>query len=130
MIKKTIQAEPCNSSGRGLIKTGESGLVSLLSETARDAVSAVHAMSAQRANNADLLVLKGRIEEILSDSGAQSLRGVATNIIPLRCQGDPYDMGSITNLLDAVSECRDYVSSELSKRGVAHVENPRSFSGY
>lgn len=113
-----------------LAKPGESGLARLLTETAAEIVREVHTMSAIRPSDSELLEAKRMLDCILSDSGAQSLRGVATDTVPLRCRGDPFDLGRLTNLLDAVSDCRDYVSGELSKRGVPHIENPRTWNGY
>ncbi len=119
----------CGGSGI-LAKAGEQGLAKLLSERASALVAEVHAASARKPTDEELLAMKRRLEEVLSDSGAQSLRDVATDLVPLRCRGDPYELGKLANMLEAASECRDYVSGELSKRGVQHVENPRTWNGY
>jgi hypothetical protein len=111
-------------------RTGEKGLERLLSESALAVVNEIHGLGARRPTDEEMLALKSRLEGVLSDSGAQSLRGVATDLVPLRCRGDPHELGRIDNLLDAVSECRDYVCGELSKRGVPHLENPRTWNGY
>ncbi len=134
MTRKNIQPGLDRGIVRGgsaaLARPGESGLERLLSETAAEIVREVHTMSAIRPSDPELLEAKRMLDLILSDSGAQTLRAVETDTVPLRCRGDPFDLGKLTNLLDAVSDCRDYVSNELSRRGVPHVENPRTWSGY
>ncbi len=110
-----------------LTRAGAGGLERLLAEKASRLVAEVHAGSGNRPTDQELLAMKKGLEEVLSDSGAQSLREVATDIVPLRCRGDPFELGKMTNLLEAASDCRDYVSNELSKRGVPHLENPRSY---
>ncbi len=120
----------CGGSGIILRAEGERGLAKLLSERASALVASVHQASGRRPSDEELLGMKKGLEEVLSDSGAQALREVGTDLVPLRCRGDPYELGKISNLLEAASECRDYVSGELSKRGVAHIENPRTWSGY
>ncbi len=134
MAQKNIQPGPERGVVRGgsaaLARPGESGLERLLSDTAAEIVREVHTMSAIRPSDSELLEAKRMLDLILSDSGAQSLRDAKADTVPLRCRGDPFDLGKLTNLLDAVSDCRDYVSGELSRRGVQHIENPRTWSGY
>ena len=115
MKQKDVQAEPCKGD---MAKAGESGMARLLADKAAGAVQAVHGMGARRPGDEELVRLKGELERILGDSDAPSLRRVRTDIVPLRCRGDPYELGKITDMLEAVSECREYVGGEISRRGI------------
>ncbi|MFN7990776.1 MAG: hypothetical protein U0R44_01320 [Candidatus Micrarchaeia archaeon] len=132
-MTKPIAVEPRMDAGCGgsgiLQRAGEKGLARALAERANALVETVYNAAGKPASANDLLAAYRGLREIEMDSDAPSLCGIPSDRVHLRCRGDPFEIGRITNLREAVAECRAYLDGELDKRG--YKEHPANYSyGY
>jgi hypothetical protein len=129
MISRTKAAEK-REIRTDIAKAGEGAMANLMSHRAREIVALVHSNELEALGAVQKKDLRDEINALLSQSDAAHLVSVETDVVSLRCQGDPYDLGKITNLYSALSDCRDYLSMRLEMNAAPKGDNIRIGSLY
>jgi hypothetical protein len=112
-VAKTRTEERREIGRTDVAKAGESGMVSLITLRAREIVEKVHSKELEAMGQLDRKALKEEIHALMMHSEAPNLTNAQVEVVPLRCPGDPYEMGKITTLYSALSDCKDYLTMRL-----------------
>jgi hypothetical protein len=116
-------AEKADDGKTKLARAGESGMIQLVTQRAREVVDKVHSIELEALDPAGKKALKDEITALLGSSEAAHLIKVEVDVIPMRCLGDPYEMGKISNLYSALSDCKEYLTLRLQLHAMPGAEN-------
>ena len=108
---KANKAMEKEGGGSGVVKAAETAAGKLLAARAREVLAEGHSKVGRNLTMEEKTELRIKINEIMSDSEAPLLKGEETDAIPLRCKGDPFDLGSYSNLHEALVDLRNYLNN-------------------
>jgi hypothetical protein len=101
-----------NARAEAIAKAGEAGARKLLADRAREIVEKLHSPEGRRMTMEEHERLRAEIKTVLGDRDADSLKMVESDAVTLICR-DPYELGQLHNLYDALVDCKNYLKSMI-----------------